>query len=317
VAKKALEVKSSAPARQAAPFPGISITLDLHPTAHANGLKAVQDSQGISITDKASHESARSLAKGWKAEKRDVETWYRDRMVTPLKKALDWARDQMNTDLSLFDTAITGEDRLDTAYVRDQQRIEQEAANERRRQAEADEQARREKEAAEAEAAALKLEESTVVLSPREERFVFEWVKKAQGPNDAVRIAKLCGYANPQQAAERLIASEKVQVAIANLLNAQAIRRESEAKQAAPVVVDVQPVESQIGKVSGTSLRTYYGVGAVDLKALIGAVLDGRVSMDAIQPNLAFLGEQARSLKENFPKVYVGCELTKRDGVTG
>lgn len=317
MAKNALTVKASTPAREAAPFPNISIRLDLHPTAHANGVTALEQAQGIEIRDKASHESARTLAKAWKAEKREVEAWYRDKMVTPLKKALDWARDQMNTDLALFEQAITTEDALDTAYVREQQRLEQDAADARRKQAEAEEQAKRDKEAAEAEAAAVKLEQSSNILSAREQVFVSLVVTSNKSMPAMINAAKKAGYKDAEASLARLMKSEKINTAIANAEKAAAIRRESDAKQAAPVIVDVAPVESQIGTVSGTSMRTYYGCGKVEMQALLKAVLDGRVPFEAIQANMVFLNAQARSLKEHFPKVYPGCQLTKREGIAG
>lgn len=299
-----------------------AMTVSLEPTPKAaEAISLLQQAQGIVIADKASHEACRSFLKGAKALKREITEHY-EAIKKPLNAAKATVLDMERRDLAPVDQAIAVAERLDTGYVREHERIEREAADKARQDAEAAERERREKEAAKAEAAALKLEASTNVLSPREERFVFEWLQKNQGPNDAARIAKLCGYANPQQAAERLINSEKIQQAISNAQRAAAIRRESEAKQAAPIVVDVPVTASQIGKVSGTSIRTYFSCGTVDLRALVLAVAENLTHGDgsailALQPDMVYLNSQARDLKEMFSRVHPYAQLVKRDGVAG
>jgi hypothetical protein len=300
--------------------PAVTIRLDESPQA-AQGLTLLAQAKAITVIDKASHAACLETLKGAKALKRTVEEHY-----AAIKRPLNDARAtvlQMEKDhLAPLDEAIRVLENVATAYAREQKRIEQEEAARQQREAEARERQRRELEAQQAEEAALTLESSSNVLSEREQKFVASWMASSRSPQAIIQAAKVAGYANPQQQGERLLKSDKIQQAIANAEKAAAIRRESEAKQAAPVLVEVAPVQSQVASVSGTSMRTYYGCGDVDLSALILAVAENIKSGDgtmiqALQADMVYLNAQARALKDMFSRVWPMAKLVKRDGVAG
>ena len=295
----------------------LTVSLDAAPNA-AEGGTFLQRAHGITITDKATHAECRQFIKDAKALRRTVAEHYAA-IKKPLNEARNTVLDMEKQHLAPIDEAIALAERVDVAFVREQQRIEQAEADRLRREAEAAEQARRDEAAAEAEAEALKLEASSAVLSEREQKFVSLWIRDYGGKSatSTYDCALFAGYKDGAYG-ERLLANPKIQTAITDARQAAAIRRQSEAAQAARIIVEVTPVASEIASVAGTSLRTYYGCDSqVDLRALMGAVLDGRVPMEAIQPNMVYLNAQARMLKATFPSVYPGCKLAQRDGVTG
>lgn len=298
------------------------ISLKPSPKA-ALAVSLLQQAQGITITDRVSHEACRVFLKGAKELKREIVAHY-DAIKKPLNAARNTVLDMEKTHLAPVEQAIAVAERVDTAYVREQQRREQEEADRRRREEEAKEQARRDAEAADAEAAALKLEASSNVLSEREQKFVALFTASPIRTIDAaIRCAQKAGYKDPPtQVARFLVLGSKIHTAIANADAAKAIRQESEAKQAAPIAVTVAPVESQIGKVAGTALKTYYSCADVDLRALVLAVAeniqhgDGSMVL-ALQPDMVYLNAQARNLKEMFSRVWPMATLGKKDGVAG
>lgn len=310
--------------------PNVTITLDLHPTAKAEGLQAVTAAQGLMVVDRESHETVKRVTKGWKARKREIEGWHREKMLDPLKKATDWARDQMKDDLGRFDLAIAAGEKIDVDYTRGQQRREQEEADRRRRVAEEDERTRREKEAAEAEAAAEKLEASSV-LSAREATFVRMFVKTSRTVALAVACAKDAGYKDAVAAVKRLMDSKKINEAIANADKAAAIRREAEAKAQAPIIVTTAPVESQVAAVSGVAITTNYSCEKFDAPALLRFLADGYGKDDEVtaavdlfllkntpsqlSPLQRMLDAQARRWKEAFSRLWPMAVLRKDHGV--
>ena len=292
--------------------PSLSISLEPSPQA-AEGVSLLQQAQGISIVDRASHEVCRQFLKGAKQLKRTIEEHYA-KIKKPLNEARATVLDMEKAHLAPVDAAIKMAEARDTAFVREQQQREREEADRVRREAEAVEQAKREKEAAEAEEAALALEASAHNLSDRE-RLVVEMLGPLPTPADWLKACRLAGYKDPKAAAAKLFDSAKMQQAIENHRKALEIRLQSEAAQSAPILVDVAPVESEIASVAGTSMRSYYSAEVVDLLALVRAAAAGTIPLDAIQPNAVFLNAQARSLKTLM--AYPGVRVTKRDGVTG
>lgn len=301
---------------------GISVSLEPTPKA-AEAISLLATAQGIAVTDKTSHEAALRFRKDANAMQKEILAYYKA-MKDPLNQArnviLDFEKqhtEPLARAIALVDARITG-------YVREQERIEREAAAAAQREAEAREQARRDAEAAEAEAAALKLEASSNVLSEREQTFVSLFTASPiRSIEAALKCAKRAGYKDPAATIDRFLEPDsKIHTAIAHIDKAAAIRRESEAKQAAPIVVEAVAVDSEIAKVAGVSQRTYYACGDVDLKALILAVAEDIKSGDgtkiqALQANMPFLNAEARSLKEMFPRVYTACQLSKREGIAG
>ena len=294
----------------------LTVSLDAAPNA-AEGATFLQQAHGLTITDKASHGACRQFIKDAKAMRRTIADHYAT-IKKPLNEARNTVLDMEKQHLAPIDEAIALAERVDVAFVREQQRLEQAEADRLRREAEAAEQARRDAAAAEAEAEALKLEASSSVLSERERTFIRLVLNSDRSPRAILNACKVAGYKDPQAMAAKLLKSEKINAAMAQAEQAAAIRRQSEAAQVAPVIVEVPAVASEIAQVSGTSLRTYYGCDSqVDLKALAAAVLAGTVPMEAIQPNMVYLNAQARMLKATFPSVYPGCKLSTMDKVSG
>lgn len=285
------------------------------------GAGLMQQAQGIVIRDRASHEFCREFLKGAKALKRSIEEHYAA-IKKPLNEARNTVLDMEKRHLAPVLSAITIAEGFDTAYVREQRRLEEAAAQAKREEAEAAERRRRDEEAAAAERAALKLEASSNVLSEREQIFVAAYLRGDKTPNAILAACRAAKYADPVAAAKKLMASKKISDAIENAIKAERIRKESEAKQAAPITVDVKPVESQIGSVAGTSVRTYYSCGDVNLVQLCRDALKAYDAGDpskmlALQANTVYLNEQARQLKTLFPAVWPSCKLGQRDGVAG
>ena len=291
----------------------LTVSLDAAPNA-AEGGTFLQRAHALTIIDKATHGECRQFIKDAKALRRTVADHYAA-IKKPLNEARNTVLDMEKQHLAPIDEAIALAERVDVAFVREQQRLEQAEADRVRREAEAKEQARRDEEAARAEAEALALEASSEALSERERLYVERVADSCYAPFQA---AKAAGYKDPQAASDRLSRSAKIIKAIESRQAAKAIRRQSEAVQAAPIIVDVAPVASEIASVAGTSMRTYYACDSqVDLKALAAAVLAGTVPMEAIQPNMVYLNAQARMLKATFPSVYTGCALSTMDKVSG
>lgn len=303
----------------------LSVSLEPY-SGKDDGLSTLQQAMTIEVTDRASHQIVLADIKRWKDENREIEAFYsnskKDGLVDKLYSAYTTARDLRDSHLRPRKEAIAEAEKRVTGYVRDQERREREEADRLRREAEAQEQARRDEEAARAEAEALRLEASSNVLSVREQAFVTALAAngfKLGDPAHLMRLATQAGF-KAKDAVKRLMDSKKINDAIANAQKAAAIRRESEAKQAAPILVETPVVESQIGKVSGVSQRTYYGcepLTLAELQALVQAVAEGTIEINAVQANMVFLNEQARSLKGNFTRVFPMLRLSKREGIAG
>ena len=73
----------------------------------------------------------------------------------------------------------------------------------------------------------------------------------------------------------------------------------------APVVIQA----ASPAKVAGTVGSTKYGAKVTNLMELVKAVAAGKAPIQALEANLTFIGQQARSFKEGFN--LPGCELTK------
>lgn len=298
------------------------LTVNLEPAPMPKGATTLmQRAQAIQIVDKVTHEQFRGLLKEGKVFLRDAREYF-----LKAKRPLNDARAvllQMERDAcEPLEAFVQWAEQRDAGYVAEQRRLEQAETDRRRREAEEQERQRRALEAAEAEERALALESASDDLSAREQAFVRLFVATGRTANDAAACASKAGYKDARAAVAKLLDSKKVNAAIAAADTAAAIRREAESKQAAPLAVEVAPVESQIGHVAGTSLRTYYSCGPVDLAALVLAVAEDVKAGDtsrllALQPNLPYLNGQARDLKEMFGKVWPMCQLEKRTGVTG
>ncbi|CAB4199703.1 Terminase small subunit, partial [uncultured Caudovirales phage] len=203
--------------------------------------------------------------------------------------------------------------RLDIDWVNaERARAEAEAA----RQREENERLAREQRAADlakAEAEAEALEAIAADLSEREQIFVEQFV----ATNDSIKAAQRAGYKNPEATAVRLLGTKKIVAALEAHRAALVLRLQADAVSQQPLDVAPVVVETAVASVAGTSLRTYYSCGDVDVLALAKAVVAGKVSPLALQPNTVFLNKQASALKELFPSAFPGCQLAKKQGISG
>lgn len=169
-------------------------------------------------------------------------------------------------------------------------RLQQEAEAEASRQREAD--------AAKAEAEAMAREETLEELSDRERRFVELF---AFGLNTGQTAARSAGYAQPAQAASRLLSWPKIGKAIKAAQEAQALRKQAEGRRAAPLEVrQVEPVKAAIEKVG--SDRTTWRGEVLDEAAFVAAVVEGKlgIPLRCLTVNQAVLTECARNMRPAF-----------------
>jgi hypothetical protein len=200
-------------------------------------------------------------------------------------------------------------------------------AAERRRAAEeqerlrraAEEQARRDREAElrRMEEEALKREAASPELSGRETLFVHAIVA-GYGP---VQAAQRAGYKDPAAVAPRLLApGSKVQAAIQSRLEAVQIRKQAEARKAAPVqVADVPTVKANVTRAGNAYDRTTLSAELLDARALLTAFLGCApedfknrygIPADLFEVNPARLNQYARSLGERLNE-WPGVRLKK------
>lgn len=157
--------------------------------------------------------------------------------------------------------------RLHAQYEADEKRrVEEEN---RRKQDEADRKARedRDKELAAMEAKALEAEASSPALSAREERFVEVYMTSQNG----VTAARAAGYKTPDASAVKLLSTPKIVAAIDAKRQAEAIRKQADARKAAPVIVE-EIAEEKADVASGG--RGTWKATVYDLDVFIHACLD-------------------------------------------
>lgn len=289
----------------------LTVTLTPAPEA-AQGQHLLTQAHQLVVFDKATHEVVRQFTKDVKALKRTIEAHY-DRIKRPLTDAKNAVLKMEKEHLAPLDEAIRVAESLDIAWVNaERERAEAEAA----RQREENERIAREQRAAElakAEAEAEALEATAAGLSEREQIFVERFV----ATNDSTKAARRAGYKNPGSWAAQLLERAKIVNAIEAHRAALVLRLQAEAVERQPLDVAPVNVETAVASVAGTSLRTYYSCGDVDVLALCQAVVAGKVSVLALQANTVFLNKQAQALKELFPQAFPGCQLAKKQGIAG
>lgn len=178
------------------------------------------------------------------------------------------------------------------------------------KQEQAAELARLEQEAIDAEAASPE-------LSARETMFVDLYVgvnDYYNGKGQACAVA--ASYKDPAAAATRLLGSAKIQAAIKAKQQAAAIRRQTAAKAAQPLVVEYETSKPDIRKAPGASDRTTWGGEILDEAAALEAFRAGThgIPADLFQINPAKLNEYGRSLHERLD-LWPGVRHTKKTGV--
>lgn len=212
--------------------------------------------------------------------------------------------------------------RLHTTYVDNEKRRAAQAADIERRRLEAEAQRDRDAKLAEFEAAALAAEESSPELSAREQKFVeFHSGLMPDGtrrgaPNAAIAAAHAAGYAKPNEAASRLIASDKIRAAIAARQSAATMRTQIEVMKEMAPFVDEQRVED-VGKPAlNKGDSESWSAACVDLEAFRDAAFEGGYgiprSIFVVDP--AALNREARSLMQNIER-WPGIKATKNTTV--
>lgn len=110
-----------------------------------------------------------------------------------------------------------------------------------------------------------------------------------------------------QVAAQAAAAAGDEEAAQRAMAEAEAAQQMAAVTSLAAQIVTVAPQTDAPAKVAGISSRVTYRAEVVDLMALTQAVATGHAPIEAIQPNLKFLGAQARAFKKAGP-LYPGVE---------
>ncbi len=227
-----------------------ALRVDLTPSPKAEqGISLLSQAQGLTVTDKDSHEAALTFRKDANTIKKDILEYYA-KMKRPLNEARSVILDFEKRHVEPIDRAIALADNVIVGYVREQQRKEQEAADKLRRQAEADAELARNRELAEMERQRAALEESAEALSERETVMVRAFVASDRSATSAARAAKLAGYTDITAAVKRL-QSPKLSAAIVAMEKAAALAEQAKVVAATPVVVEAPVVVSENGQDDG------------------------------------------------------------------
>jgi len=208
------------------------------------------------------------------------------RLVAARKRAVDPLEEAGAIANNLHNRYVDAERRR---VAQEQERLRREAEDQARQDRELALQRQREE--------ADRIEAASDNLSEREQRFVDDYVRTQR----AVDSARYAGYANPDKAAARLLASEKIATAIANAQKAQAIRLQADAVEAAPLEIQVEEVKPDILRAGGFDRTTWSGE-VLDARAFIEAVVSGKhgIPLDVLTVNPVKINEYARSLHERL-----------------
>lgn len=293
-----------------------ALTIDLSPSPDASkGSALIAQARTMVVADKSSHGAAKLFIRDLKGTIRNIEDFHKrtKRDIDSLKKkALQNERD----DIAPFEEAIKVIEPRIIAYENAEAVRVREEQDRLRREAEDEARQRRDRELAEQYAQLSRVEAESPHLSLRETEFVSLIVDGEFMPEKAAHTA---GFKDAKASAVRLMATPKIQQAIAARKEVIAIRQQTEALRDNPLFVrPVAAVESQTSKVAGTSTRTYYSAEILDVDKLIDMVIAGTISRSVLQINHPWLNQQATDLKDAFESVYgPGARLVKKQGIAG
>lgn len=119
--------------------------------------------------------------------------------------------------------------------------------------------------------------------------------EQAEAARKAQEEAQAAAEAGDQQAAAEAMAA------------AQAAQEQAAVAALTAQVVTVAPVVEATAKVTGISGRVTYSAEVTDLLALVEAVAAGDAPIECLQPDMKFLGAQARAFKK-AGQLYPGVE---------
>jgi len=293
-------------------------TIDITPAEGATqALTLRAEALGLVVIDKDSHRNALEFIRSAKQLKRKIEDHWSaiTRNVDGLKKNL---LDLKRRDLEPVEAAI------EVAAATTLRFEQQEADRVRRIEAEnrrlAEEKAARDRadQLREQEDAALRLEQDSPNLSPRESVFV-DAIIAGFTPTAA---AQRSNYKDAEAQGARLIDSVKIRTAIATRQQVQAIRQEAAAVAVQPLDIKVEKVISQTAKVAGVSSRSTWSAEVVNFKALLQSLgITDETNLIAaqlvLQPDTVFLNQEATKLHEKLSQTYPGVEGREKRGIAG
>lgn len=95
--------------------------------------------------------------------------------------------------------------------------------------------------------------------------------------------------------------------------DAEALEQRAQALATTSPIVEVVPNVIIPPRKSNLATVTRYSAKVSDIFALAQAVVERKVSHQALQPNQTWLNQQARSMKESFPLADYGVELVKTE----
>lgn len=173
--------------------------------------------------------------------------------------------------------------------------------------AEAEAQAERDRELAELERLAVEAEQDSPTLSERERAFVVAHLN-GRSPEQAAQAA---GFKDAFKSATRLLATEKIQVAMKAARDAAVLRQQATARAEAPLPVNVREVRPDIKKVG--SDRDYWSAEVTDEDAFIAAFVAGKhgIPRRVITVLASALNEEARAFHYELER-WPGIKVTKK-----
>jgi membrane protein involved in colicin uptake len=92
------------------------------------------------------------------------------------------------------------------------------------------------------------------------------------------------------------------------------LQQQAEEKAAVAEMITAPVIQMEKPKAAGVNVRKTYKARVTDMKALLQAVIDGKVPEAVIEVNESVLNSQARSLKESMK--YPGVEVYTEEGIS-
>ena len=273
---------------------------------------------GVTIPRDADEDAqAQVMIRASKLGRQKTDTfWSITSVLSKLHKATVAGRERAG---SLDDEAAAIAQRLHNGYTDAETRrarLEEDRIRQERERVAREDRAREQQQA---EEAALRAEMNAPSCSEREMQFVnFVTLDIYSGSSQGnpERSAERAGYKDPMTAGPKLMASAKIQSAIAAKQDAENIRRQAQAKREMPLDVQVEKVRPNIQRAAGSHDRVTWSADVFDADAFMAALLDPRQRMqlgipaDCATFNQVKLNEVARSIHEKMD-VFPGVRAKK------
>jgi hypothetical protein len=270
----------------------VSIPMPESPAAAAQKFLAIANS--FQVTNAESYALAAGNLKSIKVQYHAIDT-QRDEMQKPIRAAAAAVQAFFKPPLETLQRAeIIYKDKL-VAFDREQERLRQE---EQRRQEEAAARARAEAEAKAREAERIAREQAEAARREAEAQR-----QAAERARQQAEAAKAAGDAAAALEAARVLqdavrAAEKLESKADRVEERGAAKVEALVSHAASIVAPV--IQRETPKVAGLAGRENWKAECTDLMALVKAVAEGKQPLYLVMANDKVLGQQARSLKDQF-----------------